>query len=215
MAHPNRRDSGLRIKHDSRTSSNQKALWPHVAYTDYWRDCAPHHLLWNLRNLHRGYRGLRWTITHPKGSIMALSIAERCKRYRERHPEKYTAEARRDKRRKSDEAYRKTPAYQEAFKKYRITDKCKLTMQNHHLQSEYGITIEDKCKMWEDQKGLCGLCNRALPEQINKCHLDHNHNTGQIRQLLHHRCNMVLGFFEKDPDFITKVFEYLDKYDGA
>jgi len=146
---------------------------------------------------------------------MALTRAEINKRFRERHPEKYTAEYRRMRRKKSDKTYYGTPAYKEAYKKYRISDKAKLRSQNHHLQAIYGITIEDKCRMWEEQKGLCGLCNRALPEEINKCHLDHNHSTGQIRQLLHHRCNMVLGLFEKDPDFITKVFEYLDKYDGA
>jgi len=145
---------------------------------------------------------------------MALTRAEINKRFRERHPELYTAEARRDKRRKTDREYRKSPAYRTAYTKYRISNKYKLTSQNHSLLSKYGITIEDKCKMWEEQKGLCGLCNRALPEQINKCHLDHNHSTGELRQLLHHRCNMLLGFFEKDPDLVTKVLEYLEKYNG-
>lgn len=43
------------------------------------------------------------------------------------------------------------------------------------------------------QKGVCPLCLRELPKELSKCALDHNHETGEVRGLLHMGCNKVEG----------------------
>ena len=131
-------------------------------------------------------------------------------RYRKSHPEKYTADARRSKRRKNDEEYRKTPAYSRAVKKYRGSDKYK----DRDLRFKYGISLEDKKRMLKEQKGLCGICHKPLPKAFGKCFVEHNHKTGKVRSLAHRRCNLVLGFIENTPELIAQCEAYLVKHDG-
>lgn len=39
--------------------------------------------------------------------------------------------------------------------------------------------------------------------------IDHNHNTGKIRGILCHGCNVTLGFMSDDPDRLTYLLAYL------
>ena len=77
------------------------------------------------------------------------------------------------------------------------------------LRYKYGIALEDKRRMYEEQKGLCGVCDKSLPVEISKCCTDHNHTTDIVRALLHRECNIALGYFEKNPDLIVQIPAYL------
>jgi hypothetical protein len=136
---------------------------------------------------------------------MALTAAQKCKRYKERHPEKFTAEARRDSRKSSDAKYQKTKAYEKATTKYRRSDK----HRDAELKFLYGITLEDKKNLYIAQEGKCGICHKPLPTELSKCHVEHNHSTGKVRSLAHHRCNQILGFFEKTPEIVEQCVQYL------
>jgi len=68
------------------------------------------------------------------------------------------------------------------------------------LRQRYGITWEDKVQMYGEQKGLCKLCNEPLPGQV-----DHDHETDSVRGLLHHRCNLFLGYLEQDERGLTRA----------
>lgn len=46
-----------------------------------------------------------------------------------------------------------------------------------------------------EQLGHCALCGQLLEETGV---LDHDHKTGLIRGLIHFRCNLLLGHFEKE-----------------
>lgn len=78
------------------------------------------------------------------------------------------------------------------------------------LRQRYGITWKDKVQMYGEQKGLCKLCNEPLPEDIGKCQVDHDHETDSVRGLLHHRCNLFLGYLEQDEEFLEKALTYLE-----
>ena len=41
------------------------------------------------------------------------------------------------------------------------------------LRRLYGITWSDKVQMYQEQKGLCGLCGQPLDPEISKAHVDH------------------------------------------
>ena len=77
------------------------------------------------------------------------------------------------------------------------------------LRRDYGITWERKVEMYQEQQGLCGLCNLPLDPEISKACTDHNHVTGEVRKLLHKQCNSVVAYFEEDSARINTLLDYL------
>jgi hypothetical protein len=59
---------------------------------------------------------------------------------------------------------------------------------------------------------LCGVCKKPLVESP-AANLDHNHETGQLREFLHIECNMALGLLKDDPKICRLAAEYLEKYE--
>jgi hypothetical protein len=53
------------------------------------------------------------------------------------------------------------------------------------------------------------LCGAPLPE-VEKCHWDHDHTTGEMRDVLHRRCNIALGYIEDD--LYPKALAYLKRF---
>lgn len=76
-------------------------------------------------------------------------------------------------------------------KKYN-TPEGKRARRNYTLGKKYGITVEDKEKKFEEQKGLCDFCKKPFKSIWGKnvCCVDHDHNSGRIRALLCNKCNM-------------------------
>ncbi len=88
----------------------------------------------------------------------------------------------------------------------------KVTWRRKHL---YGISNETFKKLWDEQKGLCAVCERPLlfksTRKAKTC-IDHNHVTKQVRGLLCDSCNRGLGFFFDSLELLQKAIEYLKKY---
>lgn len=83
--------------------------------------------------------------------------------------------------------------------------------RNHYLLREYGISEFEHNLKWTEQNGICTICNLPLiPGKTT--HLDHNHKTGQIRNLVHAQCNLFIAFIENHSNLIIPIQIYLDKY---
>jgi len=54
----------------------------------------------------------------------------------------------------------------------------------------------------------CAICKMEFIE-INKSHLDHDHNTGKIRGLLCFHCNTGLGYFKDNIDSLQNAILYI------
>lgn len=74
----------------------------------------------------------------------------------------------------------------------------------------YGISTEQYLKMFADQNGSCQICKRPQHEFKRALHIDHNHETGEIRGLLCPRCNTGLSYLE-NKEFVEKGYSYLNK----
>lgn len=97
----------------------------------------------------------------------------------------------------------------------RRTSACKDCHREMHLQSEYGISLEDYRKMVAQQNGLCAIClkpeKRKDPSgNIGNLVVDHDHLTGTIRGLLCAYCNSCLSPFEKDPKIVQRLVDHLE-----
>ena len=95
------------------------------------------------------------------------------------------------------------------------SDDCKNTgLQNKYFIRTYGITFQDYKRMYEEQEGLCKICNNQgflMDEKRHKMKLvvDHCHVTGLVRGLLCHNCNRALGLLSDDIKRFERAINYL------
>lgn len=68
--------------------------------------------------------------------------------------------------------------------------------------------------MVKAQSNLCFICKRperrAYRGNSFKLVVDHNHTTGQIRNLLCHNCNAALGLLEESPEYMQSMIDYVN-----
>ena len=93
------------------------------------------------------------------------------------------------------------------YQKYR--EKRLLKSRKQMLRSKYGMSLEEFDRLFEAQAGLCAICNEASESTL---HVDHDHDTGEVRGLLCGHCNKALGLFKDDPARIEQAVYYLAKH---
>lgn len=81
---------------------------------------------------------------------------------------------------------------------------------------EYGITEEQFFELYNTQNGVCAICGKPETRKSNVGNIkmlavDHDHETKQIRGLLCHACNTMLGMAEDDKAILLKAAIYLEK----
>lgn len=85
--------------------------------------------------------------------------------------------------------------------------------KSQHLKYLYGITLEDYNSKLERQGNGCAICGIKIPGGNGKhFYVDHNHRTGQVRDLLCHNCNYVIGYAKEDIDILKAVIQYLETW---
>jgi hypothetical protein len=98
-----------------------------------------------------------------------------------------------------------------ASKKYRQNpDK----ERNSKLKHRYGITLLEKEQLIQSQNNCCAICKTTLSMNKN-AHLDHSHNSGLVRGVLCQPCNIGLGGFKDNVEFLKNAIKYLEKYDNT
>jgi hypothetical protein len=81
---------------------------------------------------------------------------------------------------------------------------------NKHLTNTYGITLEDKAKMYLEQDGKCYICDK--PIEGHKVYIDHDHKTGKVRKLLCPGCNCAIGLAQESEELLLKFIAYLKEH---
>lgn len=70
-----------------------------------------------------------------------------------------------------------------------------------------------------NQNNLCAICEREISftaaEKANKPHIDHNHDTGEVRGLLCLTCNTGIGMFGDSLELLEKAMKYLDRFESG
>ena len=118
-----------------------------------------------------------------------LKHREHTKTWRINNPEKYKEQLKR-----SAAAYRADPSKHRAYL----------------LVTKYGVTLDDYFAMMASQDGKCKLCREPFGESKGKRPaLDHCHETGNVRGILHANCNIALGMLRDSPAMCIQAAEYL------
>jgi hypothetical protein len=77
------------------------------------------------------------------------------------------------------------------------------------LNNKFGITVEEYDKLYLQQKGRCGICEKHQSEFKRRFAVDHNHDTGQVRGLLCGNCNTGIGNLRDSIKLLKKAIKYL------
>jgi hypothetical protein len=133
-----------------------------------------------------------------------LKICTKC------HKEKLISEFYKDK--------QKSSGYRPDCKECNIktsTNWQKNNRDKHHgyeMKRKYGMKHTQYSEMLKAQNNKCAICNKEVSEFKTRFHVDHNHTTGKIRELLCVNCNHGIGSFMEDKNLLEKAIKYLEKW---
>lgn len=77
------------------------------------------------------------------------------------------------------------------------------------LKYHYGLTVAEYETRLDAQGGRCAICREVSPQRL---HVDHNHQTGAIRDLLCEGCNHAIGKAQENPSRLRAMADYLERY---
>lgn len=85
--------------------------------------------------------------------------------------------------------------------------------RDHMLKTHYGLPIGTYTEMLAKQNGLCAICGTDTPKGAGqRFHVDHDHNTGEIRALLCNSCNVGIGHFHHEVKLLENAISYVTKH---
>lgn len=87
--------------------------------------------------------------------------------------------------------------------------------REYRMKAKYNITPEQFMEMYDRQGGMCPICGKKLNLNITKAHrlrvvIDHNHESGKVRGLLHSVCNAYISIMEKYSGNVAAYFRNND-----
>jgi hypothetical protein len=93
--------------------------------------------------------------------------------------------------------------------------------RRYYLAHRYDMTPEEYEDLWEAQDGRCAICQKIAhvmdlrTGSPRRLAIDHDHQTGKIRGLLCHDCNVAIGHLNDDVEILYKAISYLEGNDGT
>ena len=79
----------------------------------------------------------------------------------------------------------------------------------YYLGRTYGLTPQQYDDMVAEQAGSCAICGSRPGGRL---FVDHDHATGQVRELLCLQCNSALGQLKDDPNLAVAAAAYLIRH---
>ena len=87
------------------------------------------------------------------------------------------------------------------------------------MKHRFGITLNDYKRMLLEQKGVCAICgnpettaHRKTGDKIRALAIDHDHETGNVRELLCYKCNTGIAQFRENIVYLANAIAYLQKH---
>lgn len=86
----------------------------------------------------------------------------------------------------------------------------KESIRDYRLRKSFGITAAEYDALLAEQQGGCAICGTSESAGVSqRLHVDHDHESGDVRGLLCSECNLGLGKFRDNPDLLRIAIEYL------
>lgn len=89
---------------------------------------------------------------------------------------------------------------------------------DYSLKQHYGIPLGTYDLMFKAQGGRCAICGTDNPSDRERqdgvtfrFHVDHCHDTNEVRGLLCHHCNVGIGNLRHDREILEKAIAYVSR----
>lgn len=142
-----------------------------------------------------------------KNDVYRKTAAGKASEYRRNHSP--AAIARKAKYAATDKRKAASKRYDQGEKRYPV-------YRRSELKRKYGMTIEQFDEMLESQGGACAICGQEETHvslgRVMPLSVDHDHDTGAIRELLCSRCNKMLGMAGDRCELLFAAIGYLRKH---
>jgi hypothetical protein len=109
--------------------------------------------------------------------------------------------------------YKVDPARRKSEQKrsyYKDVEKSRERAVRNNFKSKYGITVEQRDALFKAQGFVCAICASPTPNTKSGWHTDHDHQTGRVRGVLCHHCNLLLGNARDNPLILSSAARYLN-----
>jgi Recombination endonuclease VII len=144
----------------------------------------------------------------------------RSRAYRIAHPEKHREQERRRRTRRAPHiAEQKAKWYAANVEHARAVNKENTKRRNKqfperrhdiYLKSVYGVPYGTYAQLLAAQEGRCAICGTTEPgRKTKRFHLDHCHDTGEIRGLLCAGCNVGIAHLQHSEEILISALRYL------
>lgn len=84
--------------------------------------------------------------------------------------------------------------------------------KSKNLKAKYGISIEEYEALLEEQSSICPICNRPLDDENEQIDVDHCHDSGKVRNIVHNKCNRLLACCEDSIERLESAIKYLRRH---
>lgn len=107
---------------------------------------------------------------------------------------------------------------QPCHNEYKRTHYDPVKQRDRILRARFNVSSYEFDLMLFQQGGVCAVCKQPETARhqnggIKALSMDHNHQTGQNREILCQKCNQLLGYIERDRERSKKLLKYLRKHD--
>ena len=111
----------------------------------------------------------------------------------------------------STKRHNKSPKRAESIERYKKSHKGLQNRRRGALSSKYKITEQRYFEILEKQIGLCAICKSDSPGRKGSKNftVDHDHTTMEVRGLLCHPCNVMLGLAKDNIEVLEMAIKYL------
>ena len=104
---------------------------------------------------------------------------------------------------------------------HRTSEETRSKDRSCYIMREYGLSLDDLHRLLAKQQERCAICKRHWrdcpahrPSRyedffIQHLYIDHDHETGKVRGLLCHSCNVALGMLRDSPSVCRSAIKYL------
>ncbi len=95
---------------------------------------------------------------------------------------------------------------------------CSEVSKFNGMLRKLGVTKEQYIAMFQEQNGLCACCGQPElyagnnGQRTKLLALDHDHQTSKVRQLLCHRCNIVIGLIQENLNLCDNLKDYIMRH---